>query len=104
MVTRRFKFDVQAACYGRAFVAAGQYPRRRMLEACHSLRIRNALITPTVGRPLTAAQLEALGEPALVARLVQARQHLLALRMAEMLGISTNMVRLHLRSAVSGNC
>ena len=45
-----------------------------------------------MGVPLTLAQLEALTPPVLVARLINARRHLLALRVAEMLGMDTDKV------------
>lgn len=45
-----------------------------------------------MGVPLTLAQLEALTPSVLVARLINARRHLLALRIAEMLGMDTDKV------------
>ena len=83
---------VQAGCYGRAFCPVGSYPRKRILQVCQSLRILNALRGPNVGVPLTLAQLEALTPSVLVARLINARRHLLALRIAEMLGMDTDKV------------
>ena len=52
----------------------------------------NALRSSEVGLPLTHTQVEALTMPVLVSRLVNARQHLLALRIAEMLGLGADMV------------
>ena len=52
----------------------------------------NALRSSEVGLPLTHTQLEALTMPVLVSRLVNARRHLLALRIAEMLGLGADMV------------
>ena len=71
----------------------GSYPRKRILQICQSLRILNVLRAPNVGLPLTLAQLDALGAPVLVSRLVNARRHLLALRIAEMLNLDTDKVR-----------
>jgi hypothetical protein len=86
---------MQAGCYGRAFCPVGSYPRKRILQVCQSLRILNALRGPHVGVPLTLAQLEALTPAVLVSRLINARRHLLALRIAEMLNMDTDKVCLH---------
>lgn len=83
---------MQAGCYGRAFCQVGTYPRKRILQMCQNLRILNALRSPDVGVPLTLGQLEALTPPVLVDRLINAKRHLLALRVAEMLGIETDKV------------
>jgi len=48
-----------------------------------------------VGVPLTLAQLEALTPAVLVSRLINARRHLLALRIAEMLNMDTDKVCWH---------
>ncbi len=45
-----------------------------------------------MGLPLTLAQLEALTPAVLVSRLINARRHLLALRIAEMLNMDTDKV------------
>ena len=84
---------MQAGCYGRAFCPVGTYPRKRILQICQSLRILNALRAPDVGMPLTLPQLEALTPLVLVSRLINARRHLLALRIAEMLKMDTDKVR-----------
>jgi hypothetical protein len=62
------------------------------LNVCRQLRILNALRKPEVGLPLTAAQAEALTQPVVVSRLVNARRHLLALRIAALLGMDTGKV------------
>ena len=85
---------LQAGCYGRAFCPAASYPRKRILQVCKSLRILNALRGPNVGVPLTLAQLEALTPAVLVSRLINARRHLLALRVAEMMNMDTVKVSL----------
>eukprot|EP00891_Asterochloris_glomerata_P007024 jgi/Astpho2/7024/e_gw1.00107.12.1_t len=86
---------LKAACYGRAFCAADKCPRRRILEVCRNLRVLNALRSSDVGLPLTHTQVEALTMPVLVSRLVNARRHLLALRIAEMLGLGADVVLSH---------
>ena len=83
---------MQAGCYGRAFCPVGSYPRKRILQICQSLRILNALRSSNVGVPLTLPQLEALTPSVLISRLVNARRHLLALRIAEMLNMDTDKV------------
>ena len=84
--------EIQAGCYGRAFCPVGSYPRKRILQVCQSLRVLNALRGSHVGIPLTLAQLEALTPAVLVSRLINARHHLLALRIAEMLNMDTDKV------------
>ncbi|KAA6418805.1 MAG: vacuolar sorting-associated 16 protein [Trebouxia sp. A1-2] len=86
---------MKAGCYGRAFCPAGSYPRKRILQVCQSLRVLNALRGSHVGIPLTLAQLEALTPAVLVSRLINARHHLLALRIAEMLNMDTDKVLVH---------
>ena len=63
-----------------------------VLCCCRSLRVLNALRSSEVGLPLTHTQVEALTMPVLVSRLVNARRHLLALRIAEMLGLGADVV------------
>ena len=87
---------VQAGCYGRAFCPVATYPRKKILQVCQSLRILNALRGPNVGVPLTLPQLEALTPAVLVSRLINARRHLLALRVAEMLDMDTAQVHMHM--------
>ncbi|KAK9815234.1 hypothetical protein WJX72_000416 [[Myrmecia] bisecta] len=86
---------MKAACYGVAFCPAGSLPPRRTLDMCRMLRVLNALRQPSVGMPLTLPQLEALTLEVLVARLVNARRHLLALRIASMIGMGPEKVLAH---------
>ena len=83
---------MQAACYGRAFCSAGAFPRKRLLEVCKLLRLLNALRQPEVGLPMTMAQLEALTAAAVLTRLVTAKRHLLALRIATTLDLAPEQV------------
>ncbi len=55
----------------------------------------NALRAPGVGLPLTLAQLDALTPGVLVGRLVAGRRHLLALRIARLLGLPADGVLVH---------
>mmetsp|Transcript_15272 Transcript_15272/g.46155 ORF Transcript_15272/g.46155 Transcript_15272/m.46155 type:complete len:862 (+) Transcript_15272:225-2810(+) len=83
---------LKSACYGRAFVPAGGFPRDGIVSVVRRLRILNALREPEVGIPLTGAQLEALPVGQLVKALVAARHHLLATRVAEALGLGPEQV------------
>ena len=95
---------VQAACYGRAFCPAGSFPRKRLLEVCKLLRLLNALRQPEVGLPMTMAQLEALTPAAVLTRLVTAKRHLLALRIANTLDLAPDQVPRPLFSSLGCGC
>ncbi|KAK9907253.1 hypothetical protein WJX75_000093 [Coccomyxa subellipsoidea] len=86
---------MKAACYGRAFCSAEAFPRDRIVTVCRQLRILNALRAHGIGLPLTAAQAEALAMPVVVSRLINARRHLLALRIATLLGMGPEKVLVH---------
>lgn len=90
---------LQAGCYGRAFMAlqgAGDQDEvhggTSVLDVARKLRVANALRAPEVGLPITLPQLDALGLGGLAARLALRRQYLLALRVCEALGASTESV------------
>ncbi|PRW05770.1 Vacuolar sorting-associated 16 [Chlorella sorokiniana] len=104
---------LKASCYGRAFrqleppaaaaqqqqqaeaagsSAVGSDPRRQVVEVARRLRVLNALREPAIGIPLTMRQLAAEGLPSLVARLVGRRHYLLAMRICQALGLSTEEV------------
>ena len=72
-----------------------------VLCCCRNLRVLNALRSSDVGLPLTHTQVEALTMPVLVSRLVNSRRHLLALRIAEMLGLGADVVGPGLSSRVA---
>ena len=69
-------------------------PPDLLLQVSVRLRILNGLRDPSVGVPLTDAQLTALSPAVLVDRLANSRRHLLALRMAAALDLPTNKVNL----------
>lgn len=75
---------LRAAVFGRAF--ASHVPRDLLRSVAVKLRLLNALREPDVGLPLTMPQLDALSLPVVVSRLVLARRHLMAYRVAEALG------------------
>eukprot|EP00884_Botryococcus_braunii_P014410 jgi/Botrbrau1/22970/Bobra.0030s0042.1 len=86
---------LKAACYGRAFCPTGTVPKDLLLKTCQKLRVLNTLRAPDIGWPLTLAQMEALSLPVLISRLVNARRHLLALRISQVLGLPTDKVLVH---------
>lgn len=83
---------LKAACYGRAFVAADDFPRYGIISVVRKLRILNALRVPEVGIPLTSTQMDATSSQALLSALVAARHFLLAARVAEVLGVGSGQV------------
>lgn len=60
----------------------------------HTLRVLRALRGSSVAWPLTAGQLEALGDASMLQLLTQGRHHLLAMRIAEQLGAPRDKVGL----------
>ncbi|GFR52293.1 hypothetical protein Agub_g14828, partial [Astrephomene gubernaculifera] len=75
---------LRAAAYGRPFCPPS-FPKQLMYGVACRLRVLAAVRDPRVGLPLTMAQLEVLGLPVLVARLISYRQWLLAYRIAGVL-------------------
>ncbi|XP_022759131.1 protein VACUOLELESS1-like isoform X2 [Durio zibethinus] len=68
---------LRAASYGQAFCS--NFQRDRIQEMCKTLRVLNALLTPSV----------------LIARLINAHHHLLALRISEYVGMNQEVVIMH---------
>lgn len=81
LVVARQKALMRAAVYGRAFCPPS-FPADLLHGVALRLRVLNALRDASVGVPLTYTQLEVLTLPVVVARLVAARQWLLAFRVA----------------------
>ncbi|GAA0157485.1 membrane traffic protein [Lithospermum erythrorhizon] len=95
-----YEFDIlqqrtllRAASYGQAFCS--QFQRDRVQEMCRTLRVLNAVRNPDVGIPLSIQQYKLLTPAVLVARLINARRHLLALRISEYLGMNQEVVIMH---------
>ncbi|KAI4381195.1 hypothetical protein MLD38_007293 [Melastoma candidum] len=84
---------LRAASYGQAFCS--QFQRDRIQEMCKTLRVLNAVRSPEVGMPLSIKQYKLLTPSVLVSRLVNAHQHLLALRVSEYLGMNQDVVIMH---------
>ncbi|XP_057532014.1 protein VACUOLELESS1 [Amaranthus tricolor] len=95
-----YEFDVsrqrtllRAASYGQAFCC--NVPRDRFQEMCKTLRVINAVRSPEIGIPLSIQQYRELTAPVLISRLINARHHLLALRLSEYLGLNQELVIMH---------
>ncbi|XP_020105943.1 protein VACUOLELESS1 isoform X2 [Ananas comosus] len=84
---------LRAASYGRAFCS--QFPRERFQEMCKVLRVLNAVRNHEIGTPLSIQQYKMLTAPVLIGRLINANQHLLALRISEYLKLNPEVVIMH---------
>nr|CAD1823793.1 unnamed protein product [Ananas comosus var. bracteatus] len=84
---------LRAASYGRAFCS--QFPRERFQEMCKVLRVLNAVRNHEIGTPLSIQQYKMLTAPVLIGRLINANQHLLALRISEYLNLNPEVVIMH---------
>lgn len=84
---------LRAASYGQAFCSHVQ--RDRFQELCKTLRVLNALLKLDVGIPLTIQQYKLLTPSVLISRLINAHQHLLALRISEYIGMNQEVVIMH---------
>ncbi|KAJ3670766.1 hypothetical protein LUZ60_008192 [Juncus effusus] len=82
---------LRAASYGRAFY--NQYDRDHFKETCKTLRVLNAV--REIGIPLSIGQYKLLTAPVLIGRLINANQHLLALRISEYLNLNPEVVIMH---------
>ncbi|KAJ6953935.1 protein VACUOLELESS1-like [Populus alba x Populus x berolinensis] len=84
---------LRAASYGQAFCS--NFKRDRIQEMCKTLRVLNAVRDPEIGIPLSIEQYKLLSAPVLVGRLINAHQHLLALRISEYVGLNQEVVVMH---------
>ncbi|XP_059431265.1 protein VACUOLELESS1 [Corylus avellana] len=84
---------LRAASYGQAFCS--NFQRDRIQEMCRTLRVLNAVCSPEIGIPLSIQQYKLLTPSVLIGRLINAHQHLLALRIAEYLGMNQEVVIMH---------
>ncbi|CAM6111380.1 unnamed protein product [Calypogeia fissa] len=84
---------MRAAAYGRAFCS--HFERNKFRDMCKTLRVLNAVRRFDIGIPLTVEQLQVLSLPVLIARLINAHWHLLALRISEYLGLDQEVVLVH---------
>lgn len=76
-----------------AFCTPGTFPSMRLARVATTLRMLRALRQPSVAWPLTAQQLEALGDQAMLQLLMLQKHHLLAVRIAEQLAAPIDTVR-----------
>ncbi|KAK4278953.1 hypothetical protein QN277_016723 [Acacia crassicarpa] len=84
---------LRAASYGQAFCS--NFQRDRIPEMCKILRVLNAVRNPEIGIPLSIQQYKLLTPSVLIGRLINAYQHLLALRISEYLGMNQEVVIMH---------
>ncbi|MBA0758273.1 hypothetical protein Gotri_021284 [Gossypium trilobum] len=84
---------LRAASYGQAFCSTFQ--RDRIQEMCKTLRVLNAVRDPEIGIPLSINQYKLLTPSVLIARLINAHRHLLALRISEYVGMNQEVVIMH---------
>ncbi|ETO22482.1 hypothetical protein RFI_14717, partial [Reticulomyxa filosa] len=84
-----------AASYGKLFIKDSNDDygdnefsvHGRFVETCRQLRVLNAIRSPDVGMPLTCQQFEGLTPSVVIQRLINRRQHLLAIRIAQYLQV-----------------
>ena len=109
--TQRQKTLMRAAAYGKVFlnstvaggISAGDGENgdgRRALkvdirEAVHTLRVLNTVRDPSVGFPISYAQLQHMTLSVLLNRLAHAHHHLHALRIADLVGIGGTDIIVH---------
>ncbi|RZC65179.1 hypothetical protein C5167_008873 [Papaver somniferum] len=60
---------------------------------CKTLRVLNAVRNYEIGVPLSIQQYKLLTAPVLIGRLINAHQHLLALRISDYIGLSPDIFR-----------
>ncbi|XP_011026233.1 PREDICTED: protein VACUOLELESS1-like isoform X2 [Populus euphratica] len=84
---------LRAASYGQAFCS--NFKRDHIQEMCKTLRVLNAVRDPEIAIPLSIEQYKLLSAPVLVGRLINAHQHLLALRISEYVGLNQEVVVMH---------
>lgn len=84
---------LRAGSYGQAFCS--QFQRDRIQEMCKTLRVLNAVRNQEIGIPLSIQQYKLLTPSVLIGRLINAHQHLLALRISEYLGMNQEVVVMH---------
>lgn len=77
---------LQAAAYGLAYYKSKSLDPDTLKNACQSLRVLNAVREAHIGFLITYPQLVQLGMPMLLTWLAKSKQHLLALRIAQMIG------------------
>ncbi|CAL5391156.1 unnamed protein product [Camellia sinensis] len=77
------------------FTIYGHFQRDRFQEMCKTLRVLNAVRNYDIGIPLSIQQYKLLTPSVLVGRLINAHQHVVALRISEYLGMNQEVVIMH---------
>lgn len=84
---------LRAASYGQAFCS--HFQRDHIQEMSKTLRVLNAVRSQEIGIPLSIQQYKLLTPSVLIGRLINAHQHLLALRISEYVGMNQEVVIMH---------
>mmetsp|Transcript_7157 Transcript_7157/g.13240 ORF Transcript_7157/g.13240 Transcript_7157/m.13240 type:complete len:908 (+) Transcript_7157:258-2981(+) len=85
---------LRAASYGKLFCEDRDGDLREdFVERCRWVRVLHNVRSTSVGIPLTFSQFESLGLEVLVDRLVQRHEHLLALRICDLMQLNSNKQR-----------
>ncbi|GER53384.1 vacuolar protein sorting-associated protein [Striga asiatica] len=77
------------------FGFGSHFHRDSLQEMCKTLRVLNAVRHPEIGIPLSIQQYKLLTPSVLINRLINAHNHLLALRISEYLSMSQETVLMH---------
>ncbi|CBZ50492.1 vps16-like protein, related [Neospora caninum Liverpool] len=84
---------LQAAVFGRQFLdGEARQSCRAFVRACRDLRICYAVRQPPLEMPISVAQLRHMSLPTLVRRIANRRQHLLAYRICQYVGLPARAV------------
>ncbi|CAM0139156.1 Vacuolar protein sorting-associated protein 16 [Umbelopsis sp. WA50703] len=84
---------LKAAAFGKCFLDS--YNAERLVNMAQNLRVMNAVRYYDIGIPITYAQYQRLTPDALIDRLINRNQHLLAIRIASYLKIRTDRILIH---------
>ncbi|KAF3658950.1 Protein VACUOLELESS1 [Capsicum annuum] len=84
---------LRAASYGQAFCS--HFQRDHIQEMSKTLRVLNAVRHPDIGIPLSIQQYKSLTPAVLIARLINAHRHHLALHISEYLSMNQEVVVMH---------
>ena len=84
---------LKAASFGKSVLDL--YSSDEFVEMCETLRVLNSVRDHKIGLPMTLAQYTQLQPERLITRLVNRREYLLALKLAEFLRIPTNRIYVH---------
>jgi vacuolar protein sorting-associated protein 16 len=81
---------LQAASFGKAFLEL--YNSDQFVEMCRVLRVLNAVRDYKIGLPLSYTQYQKIGPEGVIERLMNRREHFLAVKICEYLEIPADLV------------